>query len=249
MDTGHTSDKGKGRGSPALANSPAPRPQSSKKGSSITPSQPQKKHKVSLYYTKYKSSSSSAAAGAVMVDEEHEDLTPDPPLTPDPDICNNNEPAFISEMEKKIPADFKEEPHSTIEERVPAAVMFPMEMPAGFPDNVTLSPGPRPGLLLCSPVDKSCTEHYAEKIDSEKRDRTEMEVCKVLIHLSYSLFIDFEKHVTKHLIYINFFVFFLCKLRENEKGQKKKAQNAEAGTVTGNNKGKRSRRKTENASG
>ncbi|XP_074549951.1 transmembrane protein 131-like isoform X2 [Halichoeres trimaculatus] len=212
VDTGHTSDKGKGRGSPALANSPAPRPQSSKKGSSITPSQSQKKHKVSLYYTKYKSSSSSTAAGAVIVDEEHEDLTPDPPLTPDPDICNNNEPAFISEMDKKIPADFKEDPHSTIEERVPAAVMFPMEMPAGFPDNVTLSPGPRPGLLLCSPVDKSCTEHYAEKIDSEKRDSTEME------------------------------------LRENEKGQKKKAQNAEAGTVTGNNKGRRSRRKTENAS-
>ncbi|XP_034544455.1 transmembrane protein 131-like isoform X3 [Notolabrus celidotus] len=212
VDTGHTSDKGKGRGSPALANSPAPRPQSSKKGSSITPSQSQKKHKVSLYYTKYKSSSSAAAAEAVMVDEEHEDLTPDPPLTPDLDICNNNEPAFISELDKKIPADFKEEPHITIEERVPAAVMFPMEMPAGFPDNVTLSPGPRPGLLVCSPIVKSCTQHYAEKIDSEKRDSAEME----------------------------------C--RENEKGQKKKAQSAETGTVSGNNKGKRSRRKTENAS-
>ncbi|CAJ1052600.1 transmembrane protein 131-like isoform X2 [Xyrichtys novacula] len=176
VETSHTSDKGKGRGSPALANSPAPRPQSSKKGSSITPSQSQKKHKVSLYYTKYKSSSSTAAAGAVLVDEEQEDLTPDPPLTPDPDICNNNEPAFISELDKKIPADFKEEPHSTIEDREPAAVMFPMEMPAGFPDNVMLSPGPRPGLLVCSPIDKSCTEHYAEKIDSEKRDNTEMEL-------------------------------------------------------------------------
>lgn len=180
VDTCHTSDKGKGRGSPALANSPAPRPQSSKRGSLTTASQPQKKHKVSLYYTKYKSSLSTAAAGAVTMDEEHEDLTPDPPLTPDPDVCNNNEPAFISELDKKTSADFKEDPHSTIEDRVPAAVMFPMEMPAGFPDNVTLSPGPRPGLLVCSPVEKSCTEHYAEKIDSEKRDSSEMEVRKVL---------------------------------------------------------------------
>ncbi|XP_039657934.1 transmembrane protein 131-like isoform X2 [Perca fluviatilis] len=213
VDTCHTSDKGKGRGSPALANSPAPRPQSSsKRGSLTTTSQPQKKHKVSLYYTKYKSSSSTAASDAVTMDEEHEDLTPDPPLTPDPDICNNNEPAFISEMDKKTTADFKEDPHSTIEDRVPAAVMFPMEMPAGFPDNVTVGPGPRPGLLVCSPVEKSCTEHYAEKIDSEKRDSSEME------------------------------------LREDGKGQKKKTQSSETGTASGNNKGKRSRRKTENVS-
>ncbi|XP_032391772.1 transmembrane protein 131-like isoform X2 [Etheostoma spectabile] len=213
VDTCHTSDKGKGRGSPALANSPAPRTQSSsKRGSLTTTSQPQKKHKVSLYYTKYKSSSSTAVSDAVTMDEEHEDLTPDPPLTPDPDICNNNEPAFISEMDKKTTADFKEDSHSTIEDRVPAAIMFPMEMPAGFPDNVTVGPGPRPGLLVCSPVEKSCTEHYAEKIDSVKRDISEME------------------------------------LREDGKGQKKKAQSSETGTASGNNKGKRSRRKTENVS-
>ncbi|XP_049427042.1 transmembrane protein 131-like isoform X1 [Epinephelus fuscoguttatus] len=213
VDTCHTSDKGKGRGSPALANSPASRPQStSKRGSLTTTSQPQKKHKVSLYYTKYKSSSSTASPGAVTVDEEHEDLTPDPPLTPDPDVCNNNEPTFISELDKKTPSDYKEDAHSTIGERVPAAVMFPMEMPAGFPDNVTVGPGPRPGLLVCSPVEKSCTEHYAEKIDSEKRDSSEME------------------------------------LREDGKGQKKKAQSAEAGAAPGSNKGKRSRRKTENVS-
>nr|XP_046273914.1 transmembrane protein 131-like isoform X2 [Scatophagus argus] len=218
VDTCHTSDKGKGRGSPALANSPAPRPQSSKKGSSVTPSQTQKKHKVSLYYTKYKSSLSTASAGPVTMDEEQEDLTPDPSLTPDPDVCNNNEPAFISELDKKTSEDFKEEPHSTIEHVVPAEVMFPMEMPTGFPDNVTLSPGPRPGLLVCSPVEKSCTEHYAEKIDSEKRDSSEME------------------------------------LRVDEKGQKKKTvqrlglQSAETGSASGNNKGKRSRRKTETVS-
>ncbi|XP_028263322.1 transmembrane protein 131-like isoform X2 [Parambassis ranga] len=174
VDTCHTSDKGKGRGSPALPNSPAPRPQSSKKGSSTTPSQQQKKHKVSLYYTKYKSSSSTTTAGAVTVDEEHEDLTTDLTLTPDPDVCNNNEPAFISELDKKTSTDFKEDLQSTIEDRVPAVVMFPMEMPAGFPDGVTLIPGSRPGLLVCSPVEKSCTVHYAEKM--EKRDSSELEL-------------------------------------------------------------------------
>ncbi|XP_029364736.1 transmembrane protein 131-like isoform X1 [Echeneis naucrates] len=175
VDTCHTSDKGKGRGSPALANSPTQRLQSSKKSSSTTPAQPQKKHKVSLYYTKYKSSFSTAAAGAVRMDEEDEDLTPNAPLTLEPDICNNNEPAFINELDKKISPDVKEDSCSTIEDSVPT-VMFPMEMPAGFPDNITLHPGPRPGLLVCSSVEKSCTEHYAGKIGSEKRDSAELEV-------------------------------------------------------------------------
>lgn len=186
VDTCHTSDKGKGRGSPALANSPAPRHHASKKGSSATPSQAQKKPKVSLYYSKYKPSSS-AAAGAVTVDEEHEDLTPEPPMTPElpltpepplspvPDVCNNNEPAFISQLDKKMSADLKEE-QSGVDDRLPAAVMFPMEIPAGFPGNVTLSPGPRPGLLMCSPIEKSCTEHYSQKMDLDKRDSSEIEV-------------------------------------------------------------------------
>ncbi|KAM3623863.1 uncharacterized protein V6R79_016428 [Siganus canaliculatus] len=200
VDTCHTSDKGKGRGPPALANSPAQRPPSSKRGSSVAPSQPQKKHKVSLYYTKYKSSLSTAAAAAM--DEEQEDLTPDPPLTPDLDICNNNEPAFVSELDKKA-----EEPLDAVEEAEPPAVMFPMETPAGFPGNVTLSPGPRPGLLVCTAVEKTCSQ-------TEKRDSFESE------------------------------------MREERKGQKKKPQTVEAGNASGNNnnKGKRSRRKTETGS-
>lgn len=180
VDTCHTSDKGKGRGSPALANSPTPRHHAPKKGSGVTPAQAQKKPKVSLYYSKYKPSSASAS-GAVTVDEEHEDLTPEASLTPElplspvPDICNNNEPAFISQLDKKVSADLKGE-QSGIEEGLPAEVMFPMEIPAGFPGNVTLSPGPRPGLLMCSPIEKSCTEHYAQKMDSDKRDSSEIEV-------------------------------------------------------------------------
>ncbi|XP_029949693.1 transmembrane protein 131-like isoform X2 [Salarias fasciatus] len=213
VDTCHTSDKGKGRGSPALANSPAPRPQSAKKGSSSAPSQQQKKHKVSVYYTKYKPSAATAAA--VAMDEEAEDLTPEAPLTPDADVFNNNQPAFVSEMDKKTPSDFKEDVHSTVvEDRAPAAVMFPVETPAGFPDDVMVGPGPRPGLLACNPVDKSCSERFADKTAAEKRDASEPEV------------------------------------REDGKGQKKKAQttDAGAGAAPGNNKGKRSRRKTDSVS-
>lgn len=110
------------------------------------------------------------------MDEEPEELTADQPLTPDSDVRNNNEPALICELDKGAPPDFKDEPHSIVEDREPAAVMFPMEIPAGFPENVTLSPGPRPGLLLCSPVEKSCTEHFAEKINSDKRDSFAIEV-------------------------------------------------------------------------
>ncbi|XP_054634193.1 transmembrane protein 131-like isoform X3 [Dunckerocampus dactyliophorus] len=156
VDTCHTSDKGKGRGSPALSNSPAQRPQSSKKGPSGAASQPQKKHKVSLYYSNYKPSVSTAVPGATAMDDDHEDLIPEPPLTPDPDICNNNKPAFMDSemMDKK--ADFQ----TPMQDKVPAVVMFPVEMPAGFPENVRLSPGPRPGLLLCKPVEMSRAGRY-----------------------------------------------------------------------------------------
>ncbi|KAM4604313.1 transmembrane protein 131-like isoform 2-T2 [Polymixia lowei] len=207
VDTCHTSDKGKGRGSPALASRPAPRPQASKKGSSTTPSQPQKKHRVSIFYTKYKSSSSTATATP---EEEREDLSPDPPLTPDPDVCssNNNESAFMSQLDKSITTHFKEEPQRAVEDKGPAAVMFPMETPAGFPNNVTVGPGPRPGLLVCSPAEKNCTERYTEKRNLEKRESSELEP------------------------------------REDGKAQKTKAENAESGAPSGNNKGKKSRRKT-----
>ncbi|KAM4749887.1 transmembrane protein 131-like isoform 3-T3 [Anableps anableps] len=171
IDTCHTSDKGKGRGSSALANSPTPRSQSSKKGSSTTTSQPQKKHKVSLYYTKHKASSTTAVAATM--DEEHEDLTPDS-LTPD--SCSNTQPAFLSDTDRKTPTGFTEDLQGDVEHSMSAAVMFPVEIAARFPEDVTLGPGPRPGLLTCSPVERSCSERYAEKMDSEKRDGSELEI-------------------------------------------------------------------------
>lgn len=171
IDTCHTSDKGKGRGSSALASSPAPRSQPSKKGSSTATSQPQKKHKVSLYYTKHKPSSATAAVAAM--DEEHEELTPES-LTPEP--CSNNQPAFSNSTDKNTPTGFTEDPQGDIEHIMSAAVMFPVEIPARFTEDVTLGPGPRPGLLICSPVERNCSELYTEKIDSDKRDTSELEV-------------------------------------------------------------------------
>lgn len=123
-------------------------------------------------------------AGPTSMDEEPEELMAEQPLTPD--SAGNNEPAVISEPDKSAVPHFNDEPHAIVEKREPAAVMFPMEIPASFPENVTLSPGPRPGLLLCSPVEKGGTEHFAEKINSDKRDSFAIEVQKS-IPLSYSL--------------------------------------------------------------
>lgn len=209
IDTCHTSDKGKGRGSSALASSPMPRSQPSKKGSSTATSQPQKKHKVSLYYTKHKPSSSTVAAAAM--DEEHEELTPES-LTPEP--CSDDQPAFSNSTDKKTPTGFTEDPQGDVEHSMSAAVMFPVEIPARFPEDVTLGPGPRPGLLICSPVERNCSKRYTEKMDSDKRDGSELEI----------------------------------QFGEDASEQKKKAQVKETSTAAGNNKGKRSRRKTENVS-
>ncbi|CDQ65074.1 unnamed protein product [Oncorhynchus mykiss] len=98
--------------------------------------------------------------------------------------------------------------------------MFPVETQAGFPDNVTVGPGPRPGLLLCSPVtekgyDLGTHSQFAEKRDTtEKRDNSELET------------------------------------KEDGKSQSKKAEKTEAGVPAGNNKAKKSRKKnTEGISG
>jgi len=203
VDACHTSDKGKGRGSAALANahSPAPpRPASSKKAPAGGPAQPQKKHRVSLYYTKPKPGSTSPAAAAAAVptpeeeEEEHRDLSPAPPLTPEPQVCNhinNNNIIVVDEEEEEEeedddnshlggqtekPTHFKEAPPRAVEDKgpAPAAAMFPMETPApGFPHNMTVGPGPRPGLLLCSPAGQSLatpqrtdTGAYSERRES-----------------------------------------------------------------------------------
>ncbi|KAG7276808.1 hypothetical protein CRUP_008758 [Coryphaenoides rupestris] len=188
VDACHTSDKGKGRGSAALANghSPAPpRPASSKKAPAGGPAQPQKKHRVSVYYTKPKPGSTSPAAAAAIPtpdEEEHRDLSPAPPLTPEPQVCNhinNNNIIVVDEEDDNSrlggqtekPTHFKEAPPRAVDDKgpAPAAAMFPMETPApGFPHNMTVGPGPRPGLLVCSPAGQQRTDTgaYSERRES-----------------------------------------------------------------------------------
>lgn len=114
------------------------------------------------------------------MDEEQEDLRPDPPLTPDTDACNNNEPAFINEMDKITAPDCK----GDVDDTMAAAVMFPMEIPAAFP-NVTLGPGPRPGLLVCNPIEKICAEHYGDRMESEKRELEVKRVYLLKLHFRF----------------------------------------------------------------
>lgn len=170
MDSCHPSDKGKGRGSPGLANSPPQRVQSTKKSSSSAPSQSQKKPKVSLYYSKYKYSPAPAPAVSMEEEEEAEELVPDSPSSPEPDAM---EPAFLSEMENK--GEYAEAYVEDSGVEAPAVVMVPMETPAGFPENVTLSPGPRPGLLMCPPVVPSFVQPY-DKMEAANRDSAEQEL-------------------------------------------------------------------------
>ncbi|CAL8330823.1 unnamed protein product [Lota lota] len=222
VDACQTSDKGKGRGSAVLAstNTPAPpRPQSSKKAPS--PTQPQKKHRVSLCYTKYKPSSTSPTAATT--EEEHRDLSPAPLLTPEPEVCNHNNNNIIlvdedndscSSGPTEKPTHFKEDPPRAAEDKGPAPVMFPMETPAGFPHNVTVGPGPRAGLLLCSPAGQSLAKQRTDSTYSERREGSEL-----------------EPHS-----------------REECRAQKKKVETCEMGASSvhinnNNNKGKKSRRK------
>ncbi|KAL1023493.1 hypothetical protein UPYG_G00041460 [Umbra pygmaea] len=231
-----SSDKGKGRGSPAVANGSAPRSQSSsssKKGSSTAPSQPQKKHKVSLYYSKYKTNTSaSVATAAVTTEEERElDVTPDlGTLEPDlsPEVCNNNnnEPAFLCPVEVNQTSTtmqhFEEAPTQSAtkqeESKCPATVMFPVETPVSFPNFVSVSPGPRPGLLLCSQAPLTgCSEHVSSKsINSAFPEKTESTE---------------NRHNTA------------VETREEVKIQRKKPDKVEAVIAAVNNKGKKNRRK------
>ncbi|KAJ8335646.1 hypothetical protein SKAU_G00389880 [Synaphobranchus kaupii] len=157
VDLCNTSDKGKGKGTLAVAGVPARNPPSSKK-SAGGPAQSQKKHKVSLYYGKHKASLASAAAA----EEEREEPTPEQGLELGPDACNNNNddcgPCYAAEP----PALAHSEPHfPDIEDRVLSPDMFPMETPSSFLDDVAVAPD-------CGP-DKA-PPHFGDIKRLEKRD-------------------------------------------------------------------------------
>ncbi|XP_062373594.1 transmembrane protein 131-like [Sardina pilchardus] len=186
-DPCQTSDKGKGRGSPAVANGPT-RSQASSKKSSAGPAQPQKKHKVSVLYGKYKvtaSASPNAAAAAppspspspsprpvspsLPVDEER----PDEQVSEQSmDTRNNNNSSILLGHdvldERPAPAD-KRPPLK--EPREKEALMFPMETRVIFPQN----PCPAPAFKASPLPEVAPQKESAGKRDMAKRDNMEME--------------------------------------------------------------------------
>uniref|UniRef100_A0A4W4ETS7 Transmembrane 131 like n=2 Tax=Electrophorus electricus TaxID=8005 RepID=A0A4W4ETS7_ELEEL len=144
-DTCHTSDKGKGRGSTAVANGTV-RSQTTSKRSSGGSSQPQKKHthKVSFLYTRYKYSSAAPASTAANTnppnppqDEQREERT----FEQDPDICNNNNNDDDDDVitgESPVHVEKKEQGREPSREgKTSSGGMFPMETLPGFPQSIS----------------------------------------------------------------------------------------------------------------
>ncbi|XP_066516294.1 transmembrane protein 131-like isoform X2 [Hoplias malabaricus] len=174
-DTCHTSDKGKGRGSTAVANGIV-RPQSSSKKGCGGSSQPQKKqtHKVSFLYSRYKSSSSAASTVAnanvsnPLTDEERDERL----FEQDPDICNNNNNIEEVLDESLLHSEKKEQ---FTEDKICPGDMFPMEAHPGFPQNISANQVPQP-------TDAEMENRCSRKRDEEKRERAdterESEICQ-----------------------------------------------------------------------
>ncbi|XP_030643763.1 transmembrane protein 131-like [Chanos chanos] len=177
-DTGHTSDKGKGRGSPAVAHGTARTQSSSKKGSGGSSSQPQKKHKVSLFYSRYKINSHTAAQAAssahthtsthTLTEEEGRE---EQPPSHDSDVCilgnGNEEEAMDEPVELEQDAEHFNQPSQA---KPSHDHMFPMETTSDLPIN---DPLPRA-------MDGGMEERESSrKRDSEKRNvDVEAEVCE-----------------------------------------------------------------------
>ncbi|XP_012687308.2 transmembrane protein 131-like [Clupea harengus] len=184
-DPCQTSDKGKGRGSLAVANGPT-RSQSSTKKSSGGPAQPQKKHKVSVLYGKYKVSAAStnfnSAAAPPSPTPSPRPISPSPPVDeerPEEQVSdqimdtrnNNNNSILISHDvldERPGPVE-KVPPFKEPREKEP--VMFPMETHVIFPEN----PCPAPAFKANPPTDVAPEKEAAVKRSMEKRDNTESE--------------------------------------------------------------------------
>lgn len=126
-DTNHPSDKGKGRGSPAVANGAIPSQTSSKKGSGSS-SQPLKKQtKMSFLYGRYKSKSATFCNPPTERDGTFE---------LDPEVCNNNNNNNDILDAALLPPDKTKHFRESMEDNALPADMFPMETLSGLPENV-----------------------------------------------------------------------------------------------------------------
>ncbi|XP_073698258.1 transmembrane protein 131-like [Garra rufa] len=171
-DTSHPSDKGKGRGSPAVANG-AIRSQSSSKKTPGGSSQPPKKQtKVSFLYSRYKNSPATVAASvpassdycSLPTDEDRDHM-----FELDPEVCNNNNNNNDILDETLLPVEKKEHFRESIEDKTLPADMFPMETLPGLPENITASRIPQPAEEAME--NKECTR----KNNAEKRDHVDEE--------------------------------------------------------------------------
>lgn len=161
-DTSHTSDKGKGRGSTALANGAVRSQTSSRKSSGGSSQPPKKQTRVSFLY-RYKSSSASNANAANAnsnspMDEEREEETFDP------DVCNNNN-NHDALIESVLHAEQKEQIR---EEKLVPGDMFPMETLPGFPESITANHMPQ------AHADGQVESRCIQRRDEEKRENTEV---------------------------------------------------------------------------
>lgn len=171
-DTSHPSDKGKGRGSPAVANGSIRLQPSSKKSSGASSQPPKKQTKVSLLYSRYKSSSVPVAASVSSTTDfccsrNNEDK--DHTFELDPEICNNNNNNNDILDETLLPVEKKEHFRESREEKALPAVMFPMETLPGLPENISANRVPQPA------GDVMENEECKRKTNAEKRDHLDEE--------------------------------------------------------------------------
>uniref|UniRef100_A0A672LFD8 Transmembrane protein 131-like n=1 Tax=Sinocyclocheilus grahami TaxID=75366 RepID=A0A672LFD8_SINGR len=169
-DTSHPSDKGKGRGSPAVANGTI-RPQSSSKKCSGASSQPPKKQmKVSFLYSRYKTSPASATAGESAASHccsPPTDRDRERSFELDPEVCNNNNNILDESL---LPAEKKQHfRESRGDEAVPAD-MFPMET---LPESIITSRVPQPADEAVQNQECKRKKHAEtrDNVDEEKTDR------------------------------------------------------------------------------
>ncbi|KAK6493964.1 transmembrane protein 131-like [Huso huso] len=154
VDSCSTSDKGKGKGSLAVANGPNRSQNGSKKNSGAA-AQQHKKHKVSVYYSKYKVNPIATVATAA-----EEECLPMKEMDSlgdytdqDPTTCNNNTDKDAALPEKSAQC-IKGPSQSAEDEGEVAACLVPMETHSNHNENLKETISSRPDLCACSSEEK-----------------------------------------------------------------------------------------------
>ncbi|XP_057187080.1 transmembrane protein 131-like isoform X2 [Triplophysa rosa] len=159
-DTNHPSDKGKGRGSPAVANGTIRSQSSSKKNSGGSSQPPKKQTKVSFLYGRYKSSPTTPSAPATF-------CSPPTERELDPEVWNNNNDLLDAVL---LPPDKKEHFRESREEDALPSDMFPMETLSGLPENVP-NKVPQPAAEIIQ--NEECNRKTIGKRENAEEEKTE----------------------------------------------------------------------------